>query len=105
MWKKLIELVRDVLELRRQVKTHDERLNEITALVRELTTAVTELSERQLRIELEFQHLREQQATERENFRLRLENLILRYQRKLTPGEGGSEEEQEGWYREDALSS
>ena len=41
------------------------------------------MSERLLRVELELQHLREQQATERENFRLQLENLILRYQRQL----------------------
>ena len=94
MWKKLIALVRDVLDLRRQVKGHDERLNEITALMREMTTAITELSERQLRVEIELQHMKQQQAAERENFRLRLENLILRYQRGLPPGEKKPPEEE-----------
>ena len=94
MWKKLIGLVRDVLDLRRQVRGHDERLSELTALLREMASALNELSERQVRVELELQHMKEQQATERENFRLKLENLILRYRRALPPGEKDVSEEE-----------
>jgi hypothetical protein len=96
MWKKLMDLARDVLDLRRQVKTQDARLDEIAMLVRELSSTVMRLSERQLRIELEFQHMREQQTAERENFRLRLENLILRSQRQLPLSDEGEPEEKTG---------
>ena len=34
---------------------------------------------------MEFERLKEQQAAEREIFRLQLENLIMRTQRGLTP--------------------
>lgn len=87
MWKKLLELVQDLFDLRRQVKGHDERLDELVGYVDTLATDARHFSERILRLELELQHLRQQQATERENFRLQLENLILRTQRVLPPSE------------------
>jgi regulator of replication initiation timing len=87
MWKKLLEMIQDVYDLRRQVKGHDGRLNELSSSVQGLFKDSISLSERVLRVELELQHLKEQQAAERENFRLQLENLILRAQRGLPPGE------------------
>jgi hypothetical protein len=94
MWKKLFEIVGDLLDLRREVKGHDKRLDELSEFVREISTESMRLSERLLRVELELEHLREQQAAEREMFRLRLENLLLRYQRGLPPG--GKEEPEQG---------
>ncbi len=87
MWKNLIELVKDVLDLRRQVKGHEQRLDEFSDFAREQSHGLAQLSERLLRVELELQHQKEKQAAEREMFQLRLENLILRYQRDLPPGE------------------
>ena len=87
MWKKLIELVRDVFELRYQVKGHDKRLDDFGRFSREMTADFNKVSDRVLRLELQLQHQKEQQATERENFRLQLENLALRLQRGLPPGE------------------
>ena len=87
MWKKLLETVRDVFELRRQVKGHDQRLGDLTDYVGRLSEENRSLADRVLRLELQLQHQNEQQATERENFRLHLEVLVLRMQRGLPPGE------------------
>jgi hypothetical protein len=87
MWKKLLELVRDVFDLRRQVKGHDQRLTDLTDSVGRLSDENRSLADRVLRLELQLQHQKEQQTTERENFRLQLENLVLRLQRGLPPGE------------------
>jgi regulator of replication initiation timing len=87
MWKKLLDLVREVFDLRRQVKGHDKRLDDLTTYTNALSAENRMLAERVLRLELQLAHLKEQQATERENFRLQLENLILRTQRGLPPGE------------------
>lgn len=87
MWKKLLELVRDVFDLRRQVKGHDQRMDNLTDYVGRLSDENRALAERVLRLELQLQHQKEQQTTERENFRLQLENLVLRQQRGLPPSE------------------
>lgn len=87
MWKKLLEVVREVFDLRRQVRSHDKRLVELTGAARHLSEEQRLLSERVLRLELQLQHQKEQQATERENFRLQIENLVLRMQRGLPPAE------------------
>ena len=87
MWKKLLELVRDVFDLRRQVKGHDQRMDNLTDYVGRLSDENRALAERVLRLELQLQHQKEQHTTERENFRLQLENLVLRLPRGLPPGE------------------
>jgi hypothetical protein len=87
MWKKLLEIVQDIFDLRRQVKGHEKRLDDFSLSQGEMAAQVAQLSERLLRLELQFQHLQERPATERENFRLQLENLLLRLQRGLPPSE------------------
>lgn len=97
-WKKLLELVQDLYDLRRQLKGHDKRLDESSLAQENLYLKVAQLADRVLRLELELQHekeahahqhahLKEQQIRERENFRLQIENLILRMQRGLPPPE------------------
>ncbi len=87
MWKKFIELVRDVFELRFQIKGHEKRLDDFGRFSREMTAEFNKLSERLLKLEIQLEYQKEQQSTERENFRLQLENLVLRQQRGLPPGE------------------
>lgn len=87
MWKKLLDIVRDVFELRQQVKRHDQRLDNLTDYVGKLSDENRSLADRVLRLEMQLQHQKEQHTTERENFRLQLENLVLRMQRGLPPGE------------------
>jgi len=87
MWKKFIELVRDVFDLRYQIKGHEKRLDDFGRFSREMTADFNRLSERVLKLEVQLQYQKEQQAAERENFRLQLENLMLRLQRGLPLGE------------------
>jgi len=87
MWKKLLIIVREVFDLRTQVKSHDKRLEDLTRYTSGLSAENRSLAERVLRLELQLVHLKEQQAAERENFRLQLEVLILRTQRGLPPSE------------------
>ncbi len=85
MWKQLLEVVKEVFDLRRQVKSHDKRLDDLTDYARQLSDENRSLNERVLRLELQHEYQKEQQAAERENFRLQLENLMLRSQRGLPP--------------------
>lgn len=85
MWKKLLETVQEVLDIRRQIKAHDKRLDEISVSQEKLARNDDQLSDRVLRLEMQLDHQKEQQAKEREIFRLQLENLIMRMQRGLPP--------------------
>ena len=85
MWKRLIGLARDVFELAARVKGHDQKLERLFTANEDTLAQVYHLTERVLRLELQLQHQKEQQATERDNFRLQIENLILRLQRGLPP--------------------
>jgi len=95
MWRKLYEIVQDLFDLRRLVKGHEKRLDDFALFAREMTAEFNKLSDRVLRVELQLQHLKEQQATERENFRLQLENLILRSQHSLPPDEKPASRDEE----------
>ena len=114
MWGKLIELARDLFDLRQQVKGHDKKLDDSARFAREMTAGFNQVSERLLKLEMQFEFQKEQQAAEvarlkeelarlkeeqarerehwqqrqladRESFRLQIENLILRMQRGLPP--------------------
>jgi len=85
MWKKLLETVQEVLDIRRQLKAHDKRLDEISLSQEKLARNDDELSDRVLRLEMQLAHQKEQQAKEGEIFRLQLENTIMRMQRGLPP--------------------
>ena len=83
------EIRRDKGEHERIMARVDQNLAE-TKRNLEMIHANREMS---LRLELPLVHLKEQQAAERENFWLQLENLILRMQRGLPPGEKSERDE------------
>jgi hypothetical protein len=83
MWKTLIGLVRDAYELASRIKGHDHKLERLFAADEDTLVQLYRLTERVLRLELQLQHQKEQQATERENFKLQIENVILGSQREL----------------------
>ena len=109
MWKNLINLARDVFDISNRVKGHDQKLERLYAADGEALAEIYRLSERMLRLELELQHtkeahardftqlkeeharerehLQQRQLADRDNFRLQIENLILRLQRGLPPPE------------------
>lgn len=59
MWKKPLEIVQDVFDLRHQVKAHEKRLDAFSLAQEELAAKVAQLSERLLRLELQIQHFQE----------------------------------------------
>ncbi len=87
MWKTLIGLLQNAFNLVRRVERHDQQIGELYSSARDQSADSYRLSERVLRLELQLQHQKEQQAIERENFRLQIENLVLRMQRGLPPAE------------------
>ena len=82
------EIRKDKGEHERIMARVDERLSQI-----KWQTDARHFSERILRLEVELEHQKEQQAAERENFRLQLENLRLRLQQGLPPSEKSEKDE------------
>jgi len=69
--RQMLFLLRDVEQNKNDIASLKEQLVETNQLVRELTFEIQRVSERE-------QH-------ERENFMLKVENLLLRYERLLPP--------------------
>lgn len=93
MWKHLYELVRDVFFLRHRVDVHDKKLDGLSRSAEKTADELILLTQRVLRLELQLDHQKEQQATERENFRLQIENVILRSQRGLPAADSSNKTE------------
>ena len=93
MWKHLYELVRDVFFLRHRIDAHDKKLDGLSRSSEKTADDVVLLAQRVLRLELQLDHQKEQQATERENFKLQIENVILRSQRGLPPADSSDKTE------------
>jgi len=86
MWKKLVEYILNAINLARDTKRNAEELEALKRDMRNLYQLVV-----QLYWELETQ--KKQSALERENLRLQVENMLLRYQQALPPE--GKKPEQE----------
>ena len=76
-----------------QMKRQAERTDELAEEIELLRADVKELSARVGKIEILLEEREKREATERENLRLQLENLLLRYQRRL-PTEAEKEEDE-----------
>jgi hypothetical protein len=90
MWTKLIELVKKVLALDRRVDQHTTEIQQLrndnkalVDFVGILAEQVHNLTVHVATLEARFNEYEKRAATERENFRLQLENLLLRYERRL----------------------
>jgi methyl-accepting chemotaxis protein len=103
MWKQLYQMVKTVLSLSRQTEQNTGAIKELQLAMRELSEAVRDLSSevRELNLKVEFQekqataereHFARELQSEREKFRLQLENLLLRYRDRLPPPEEDVEE-------------
>jgi hypothetical protein len=86
MWKKLYEVLTRLFALTQKVERHDKEIVELRQEIKELTSVMQ-------RLVYEIQRISERELHEREKMQLRLENQLLRFQRRLPPGkdEGDSE--------------
>src|SRR5262245_30799689 len=82
MWKRLFELLQQALFLQRDVKQNKEDTTKLRADLQEAQKAVRALAN-------EVQRLSEREQNEREKFILKVENVLLRFERRLSPAKKG----------------
>jgi predicted nucleic acid-binding Zn-ribbon protein len=79
MWKRLFDLLQEALFLQRDVKQNKEDTTKLRADLAEVQQAVRALAN-------EVQRINEREQSEREKFILKIENVLLRFERQLPPG-------------------
>ena len=78
MWKKLYEVLSRLLALTQKVERHDKEILGLQQEVKNLTAVVQ-------RLVYEIQRISERETNERDKMQLRLENQLLRFERRLPP--------------------
>ncbi len=98
MWKQLVELGNKVFALVRKTEQHDADIKElredvkaIRQDIKEINQKIDRLAEALQRLTFEHQRDRENAETQREMQRLRLENILYRFERRLPPGNAQDE--------------
>ena len=84
MWKKIYELLEQLVTLAQRVSRHDKQIEELRQEVRELTGMVHRLA-------IEVNRLADRQTSEREKVELWVENQMLKFERRLTPARSGED--------------
>lgn len=87
MWKKLYEVLARLFTLTQKVERHDKEIAEMRRELRDLTAAVQRLA-------YEVQRVSERETHEREKLELRLENHLLRFERRLPPAKQSAADEE-----------
>ena len=80
MWKQILELAKRLFMLAEDTKRNRDEIKEVREEVRRLGSAVERLA-------YEIRRVGDREAHEREQLRLRLENELLKFERKLRPAE------------------
>jgi len=77
MWKKLYEVLSRLLTLTQKVERHDKEILGLQQEVQNLTAVVQ-------RLVYEIQRISDRETHERDKMQLRLENQLLRFERRLS---------------------
>lgn len=83
MWKDLVEAFKSVILLSHQTEENRERIKTVQDQIEKLTIAVMELSNEVKRLRQDMEHSEEREADRREKLLLRLENEMLKFERRL----------------------
>jgi len=86
MWHERYDALKQLITLNQTVEKHAADINQIQRELKELTAAVQHLA-------YEVRRTQENEAHEREKVALRLENALLRFERRLPPGSTGAAED------------
>jgi hypothetical protein len=78
MWKKLYEVVKRLFLLTQAVEKQSKEIAELRQELRDLSAIVQ-------RLEFESKRVSDREGHEREKLELRLENQLLKFQRRLPP--------------------
>lgn len=84
MWEKIWDLLSKVATLTKDSDRNSQEIKEIRAEIRDIYSMMERLA-------YEIQKTREEDRHEREKLALRLENELLKFERRLPSGEGKSE--------------
>ena len=85
MWKKIYELLEQLVTLAQRVSRHDKQIEELRQEVRELTGMIHRLA-------VEVNRLADRQSSDREKMELWVENQLLRFERRLSPARSDEED-------------
>lgn len=85
MWKQLIDIGNKLFTLMKRVEKLEEDSKGLHQDVKELNQKVDQLTELVQRLAFEFQRDRENAERDRQIQHLRLENILLRFERRLPP--------------------
>jgi predicted RNase H-like nuclease (RuvC/YqgF family) len=101
MWKQLIDFGNKLFALMRRTQKLEEEntairqeLKEVRQDIKELNEKAAQLSDLVQRLVIEFQHDRENAGRDREIQRLQLENILLRFERRLPSKEETKSEDE-----------
>ena len=86
MWQRVLDFGKQVFSLTRRVEQHEQETKELR---QELATINERLRDQAAQMEMlayELRREREMAARDRENLMLRLENALLRFERRIPPG-------------------
>lgn len=85
MWKKIYDLLEQLVTLAQRVSRHDKQIEELRQEVRELTGMIHRLA-------VEVNRLADRQTSDREKMELWVENQMLRFERRLPPPRSDQED-------------
>ena len=92
MWKQFYAVIKQLLLLTHQTDENREQIKELRHQVRELASAMERLAYEVHRIDEKVDYYARNEAQERENLILRLENALLKSGRQLPPDEPTEDE-------------
>lgn len=95
MWKEILEFGQRIFALNRRVEQHEEAIKELRQAIAKLNERVDLLAGVTQRLLFELERDRDIAARERENLLLRLENAMLRSERRL-PASSDAQDTTEG---------
>jgi hypothetical protein len=91
MLKKIYDFFLFAISISERVKNHDQAIHDIERDFGELLIVVRDLGKDIQRLRDEQEHMRKDQAREYENLLLRLENEMLKFERRLSPSQNHEE--------------
>lgn len=85
-------LAKDTQQNKDDIKDAKQRIKDVQDDVNNLRREVQELAHGFERLAYELRHVRESEAQERKYLALQLENELLKFERRLSPGKSDSDE-------------
>jgi hypothetical protein len=86
MWKKIYEIIKDIFLLQRETQQNKEDIKELRNEVKQVRDEMQKLILIVQKLSFDIQDIRNREESEREKLALRLENEMLKFERRLPQG-------------------